>query len=128
MAVTTPTQVECLLKLPGDTGLALDSIPFSFSSTYTQKSEFDSQLTGSGTFAVPFGTVVSPGAKVVAIKVDAGATAPVNARFNGGGASGQVEIAAGGFIILTAPSPTAGITSIDIVYTADVRLRGWILG
>jgi hypothetical protein len=127
--MTTPYTFQGALNLPGDTGLVAESIPFNFSSAFGSKIIDGLQLAGSGTFVVNFGTIASPGAKFIAIRVEPDvAAAPVNLRWNGGGSSGQVEVAPGGFLILASPTPVAGITALSLVYTTNVTVSIWGFG
>jgi hypothetical protein len=52
---------------------------------------------------------------------------PISVQVNGS-ATGQVEISGGGFLVLGSPTPSSGITSLDIVYTNNVTVRVLLLG
>lgn len=127
--MSTPFTISGSLALPPDTGQPIGQIPFAGSSTFESKADFEFKLTGSGTQAVDFGSVGAPGAKGVLVEVDSdAAAAPVNLRFNGGGSSGQMEVSPGGFYAYFSPTPSAGLTSMDIVYTTACRVRVRVLG
>lgn len=95
---------------------------------FTQKAEEKLDLTGSGTHAVGFGSIATPGVKAVQIEVDVGLPGqqPILVRVNGG--TDDIELSPGGFITYCNPNPVAGITSLDIVHTTDVCVQVRLLG
>lgn len=127
--MSIPFSFSGSLNFPPDTGQPTLSIAIATSG------QFDSaeggqilKLTGAGTEVVELGTVPAEGLKALLVKVDAGASVlPVNLRFNGGGASGQVEVSPGGFFALGSPAPGTGITALSIVFASDVTVRVWAL-
>lgn len=128
--MSTPFSWNGVLNLPPDTGQPIQSIEFGGSAQFDGRATAVLKLTGSGTHSVCFGTVAA-GAKGILVEVDADSTgllSPVNIQVNGGGAPGQMEVSPGGFWAYFNPSPVAGITSMDIVYTSDATVRVWILG
>ena len=127
--MSTPFTFSGSLQFPPDAGLSQESIPVNFSSTYTQLATSKQDLVSSGSKAVDFGGIASPGAKLVLVKVDASSTAaPVMLRWNSGSSSGQQEVAPGGFCVIGSGSPVAGLTALTIVYTTNVTVRIWVLG
>lgn len=125
--MSTAYSISGALSLPPDAGQPVASIVFSGAATFTSKVDLDLVLTGSGTHVVNMGSIASPGAKLVLLEVDDGASAAVNVRVNGGSSTGQTEICSGGFLVLSSPSPTTGITAISIVFTADVTVHVHLL-
>lgn len=80
-------------------------------------------LTGAGTESL----TLKAAAKVLFIKVDSSATAAaINVIANGG--ADTWEISPGGGILYMNPVPSAGITSLDIVYTTSNIVRVVALG
>ena len=106
---------------PSPTGAAAP-IAANQSGQYDSRAEHDLQLTGSATHTVGLGTVGSPGAKFVLVQVISGA---VMVRQNGAGSAGQTELTAGGMMLVGNPVPTAGITQVDLVHTADAHVLIW---
>lgn len=128
-ASPTPIVFAGQLQLPADASLPPDPIPFNATiSALSQQPNQVLNLSGTGTVAVPFGTVGAPGAKLVAVRYDSqGTTAqPVLLKLNG--STVAIELSPGGFILLMSPTPAAGITSLSIDYTADCQLKVWIAG
>jgi hypothetical protein len=128
MAASAAFQISGSLAIPPDAGQPNAPLPFSGSGSYSSKVEHILNLVGAATHSLGMGTVISPGAKVVLIEVDASSTAaPINLRWNGGGSSGQMEIAPGGFFAVHNPSPVAGLTALDIVHTTENTVRITVL-
>lgn len=127
--MSTPFSFSGTLKVPLDLGIPEEMLNVAFASAYDQYCLSKMDLVGAGTKSVPFGNLGAPGAKFVLIKVDASATAaPVQLRWNGGGALGQQEIAPGGFLLLGSSVPVAGMTSLDVVFTTNVTVRALVFG
>ena len=123
-----PVAFAGALQLAADQSLPQDAIPFNFAGSFVALSEAVLNLIGSGTKAVDFGTVGSPGAKGLLIRYDgnqAGA-APVEVTINAG--SAPLEISPGGMLVWFNPNPAAGATTCSIAYTAGCQLRVWVLG
>ena len=114
------------LQLPADASLPPDSIPVNGSGTFVPKLIATLIATGAGTTPIPFGSVITPGAKFLMIEVDGVTLAPVMVSLNG--ATPGLEIAPGGFLILSSPAPAAGVTSGGITTTGAATIRIWILG
>ncbi len=132
MAATAPFTYQATLQYPPDIGAPNVEIPVAMADNFESKATFDYKLSGAGTQVVDFGTITPEGAKLVSIEVDADpslAAQPIMVQINGGGVSGQIEIAPGGFMTIGSPKPTAaGVLSLDIVHTADVCVRVRVLG
>ena len=129
MSASQPFAFQGALQLAADQSLPPDAVPFNASGQYSSQSGgVPLNLTGSGTIAVPFGTVAAPGAKLLAIRYDANqqGAAPIIVSINGGAST--LEISPGGFIVWVNPNPAAGVTSCSIAYTASCQLRVWVLG
>lgn len=128
MAATAPFTLSGTLSFPPDTGQPVVPLPFSASGNFTSKDESILNLTGSGTQSVPLGTIPSAGAKAIMIKMDAGTgLSPIMVKVNGS-ATGVIEVAPGGFIVISNPVPVAGITQLDIVYASAATVRITVLG
>lgn len=125
--MATPFTISGSLNLPGDASLPADLIPLSASGSFSHQAEVVLKLTGAGTHSVGMGTLPAAGAKAVLIKVDADAVAPVLVKINGS-ATGKVQLAAGGLLLVSNPTPVLGITALDIEYTAAACVRVWVLG
>jgi hypothetical protein len=126
---TTPVTFTGTLQIPADSSLPPDQVPFNsaFSVTSAQPDQI-LNVTGSGTQAVPFGTVAGPGAKLVAVRYDAQqGAAPILLHMNGD-TTHPIELSPGGFIVLASPNPTAGITALTFDYTATCQVKVWIAG
>ena len=129
MAAPIPFQLTGQLTYPPDDGEPNADNPFSLSSSFDSEAKFKYELTGSGSKVVDFGSIDTVGAKVVLIEVATDATAPVMVQLNGGGATGQVELSAGGVWALGSPNPTiSGVLSMTLVHTAAATVRVRILG
>jgi hypothetical protein len=111
------------LNYPPDTGQANAARAFSQSGNFDAKKEAELVLTGAGTHTVSFGTVAK--AKAILVKVRADSAAPVNLRWSGG--AEDMEVSPGGFVAISSPNPSAGITGLDIVHTDDARVDVYIL-
>jgi hypothetical protein len=116
------------LQLAADQSLPQDPIPFNGSSSFIALESSVLNLVGSGTQAVPFGSIGAPGAKGVMVRYDSGQSgaAPILATLNSG--SQPLEIAPGGFLVWINPTPSAGATSLSIAFTASCQVRVWLLG
>jgi hypothetical protein len=125
----TPISFTGTLQIPADQSLPPDQVPFNASANVvSQQPGQVLNLTSSGTEVIPFGTVGSPGAKLVAVRYDAQTgAAPVLLHFNGD-TTHPIELSPGGFIVFMSPNPAAGVTSLSIDYTASCQLRVWIAG
>jgi len=129
MAAPIPFQLTGQLTYPPDDGEPNADNPFSLSSSFDSEAKFKYELTGSGSKVVDFGSIDTVGAKVVLIELATDATAPVMVQLNGGGATGQVELSAGGVWALGSPNPTInGVLSLTLVHTAAATVRVRILG
>lgn len=132
--MSTPFTISGNMAFPPDAGLPVMPLPLAINGQYDNEGGgAPLTLIGSGTFTVDLGTVLSLGVKGLMIKVDKvsptpnSTPGPVNLRFNGGGAQGQLELSPGGGLIYGNPDPVAGITALVVAYTTDVRLRVWAL-
>jgi hypothetical protein len=124
------------LSRPSAAGQPNCNIPLpivALSAAFNTKSEDEYILTGSGTKAVDMASVSIVGAKFFSIEVGtvnaAGqpAAAPVMLRVNGG--SDDIELAPGGWIIYSNPSPTAvGILSLSLIHTFDAKVTVRVYG
>jgi hypothetical protein len=126
-ATTNPFTLQGTLTLPPDEGAQQVPISFSLSGSFTSLLESRLVMTGAGTTVVPFGTVGTPGAKVLVIEYEAAVgAAPVQLNFNGG--TDDIELAPGGLLVYASPVPVAGLTSLSIVRTTDAVIRVRLLG
>jgi len=122
--MATPLTLSGELQVPPDQGQPNAPIPFSVSTSFDSKVDDELNLSGAGSKVIDFGTIASPGAKIVLIEVDPSATAsPIQIRVNGGGASGQTELSPGGFWAYASPTPLAGITALEIIFITNVKVR-----
>jgi hypothetical protein len=130
----TPFTLAGTLQVPPDAGQPNAPISFGVSGQFNSNLETVLTLLGTGTKELDLGTIPDAGLRGLLIKVDAtGPTPgtppnPVLIRLNGAGAAGEEEISPGGFKALGSPNPVAGITTITIIYTSDVRVRVWAYG
>jgi hypothetical protein len=117
----TPFSLAASLTYPPDDGQPAAIRDFSGSGNFDSKVEAELDLSGAGTQSVDMGTVAN--AKVVLIEVAPDSTnlAPVNVNINGG--TDNVEISPGGSWLYHNPSPTTGISAIDIVYTDAKKVK-----
>ena len=127
-----PFAFQGALQLAADQSLPPDPIPFNASGNYNSQSGGLLNLSGSGSVAVPFGTVPVSGpqigAKLLAIRYDANQQGAQSVLVTINGSTPPLEIAPGGFIVWINPSPAAGVTACSISYTASCNLRVWVLG
>jgi hypothetical protein len=126
VATQTPIVFSGTLQDPADQSLPPDPIPFNFSGQYTQKSAGVLNLTGSGTIAIPFGTIGAPGAKLFCLRYDAGQQGAQAVLLTLNGGNQPEELTPGGMKVTADPAPTAGITAASLAYTAPCQVRYWI--
>lgn len=127
--MATPFSFAGALQLPGDQGLPQEAIPINMSSSFNSENKQVLNLTGAGTMTLPMGTVGGAGLKGLLIKVDPNSdqgVQPVYVKVNG--ETVGEEIFPGGFKANGNPTPTAGITSITLVWTTANVVRVWALG
>lgn len=125
--MSTPYSINGSLNYPADATLPADQVPIAASGSFGHEASAVLNLTGAGTKVVDMGTIPAAGAKAVLVKVDAGASVtPITVAINGG--SQPVQVSAGGFILISNPSPTAGITALTITHTSSCVVRVWALG
>jgi len=123
-ASTNPIIVQGTVQFPPDEGQQPVPVQFGFSGQYTQVVDSRLSLVGSGTTAVPFGSIDTPGVKVAIIEYEADPAADsILVKFNG--SADGIELKPGGLILYTNPSPATSITEISLVRTTDgvVRVR-----
>jgi hypothetical protein len=115
-------------QLAADQSLPQDPIPFNFSGTYLALVADLLNVLVPGSVALPFGSIIAPGAKGFLIRYDAqGApAAPVLVTINGG--TQPIEISPGGMLVYFNPAPVVGIVSVSIAFAAACQLRAWVLG
>lgn len=125
--MATSVSASAQLALPGSTGLTAQSIPFTFSGTYTSKTELDITLTGTGTYVVPFAGVTKARVVVVHhVAPESGTPEVVALRLNGS-TDDSIELSPGGWSFSVNPVPDTGVTALSIVHTTDVRVLIWLL-
>jgi len=114
---------------PPYTGQPDCPVPINSTIQYTRKSIHRYELAGAGTQAVDLSSLPSTGAKMLVVQVDPDASpaaAPINLRINSG--TDDWEIDTGGFLAHGSPEPVVGITTLDIIHTADVKVWIWAFG
>lgn len=127
--MTSPLTVAGSLNYPIDTGQPATVVPLSFIGQYDNNATAVVKVTGTGTMALPFGTVAM--AKGLLVKVDTGVDLePVIVRLNGlaQGADGSFEVSPGGMLFLTSPAPVDGVVSVDVDWTTENVIRFWVFG
>ena len=120
--MSTPVTVSLTVSFSPDTGQPTGNRVFSLSGNFDQKDDDIYVLAGSGTESITLKT----DAKILLVKLASGATAPVNLNVNGG--TDNIELSAGGCLLFCNPSPSTGITSLDVVYTSDATVSLVSLG
>jgi hypothetical protein len=126
-ASTNPVILQGTVSFPPDEGQTPVPVTFGLSTTYTSDVEARLIMVGAGTTAVPFGTVGSPGAKVMLLEFEADPAAqPVQVKFNGG--SETLELSPGGFLAYGSPNPGVGISSLSITRLGDAIVRVRLFG
>lgn len=127
--MSTPFSVQGVLSLPVGPGATADSIPFGLASQFDSRASFEYMLPASpGNRSVDFGTMPAAGAKLLLVTyeaVDDTPPPPVSLLVNGGA---PIELSAGGFLCAGSPSPSSGITALDISYTDVGKVKVWLLG
>lgn len=124
--MSTPYSINGTLNYPADATLPADPVPFSASGSFDHEASAVLKLSGAGTKVVDMGTIPAGGAKAVLVKLDAGSgIPPIDVIVNGG--NQPVQVSPGGFILVSNPTPTTGITALSIVYTAPCTVRVWAL-
>lgn len=125
----TPFTISAQLALPPTPGLPADPIPASMAAVFDSEADFVLNLSSSsGTQSVPLGTMPSVGPKAFLIVYDPQVGGqPIQVKINGS-STGQVELTPGGFLCCANPTPTVGVTQLDIVHTAAGVVRVWVLG
>lgn len=113
--MSTSATVSVTVSFPPDDGQPVANHVYSSSITFDQKDDDIYTVTGAGTESVTLKGI----AKVLFIKLNATATQPVNINIG----TDDWELAPGGLIMVVAPSPSVGISSLDIVHTADATVH-----
>lgn len=116
------------LQLSADPTLPPDPIPFNFSGQFTALQASTFEFTGSGSEAVPFGTIPSVGAKGLLISYPVGQSGAASIEVTINGSADPIEVTPGGMLLFFSPAPATGIVSCSIAYTATCQVRVWILG
>ena len=125
--MSTPYSISGAFSYPPDASLPADPIPVSGSGSFDHEASTVLKLSGSGSKVVDMGTIPATGAKALLIKLDAGSgVSPIDVTFSG--ADTPIQIAAGGFILVSNPAPTTGVDAITIDYTTGCTVRIWALG
>lgn len=125
--MSTPYSISGAFSYPADASLPADPIALAASGSFDHEASAVLKLTGAGTKVVDMGTLPVAGAKALLVKVDPGSgVLPVLLTLNSG--TEPLEVAAGGFILLSNPTPSAGITSVSIAYSGACTVRVWVLG
>jgi hypothetical protein len=123
----TPFTFNGTLLIPGDASLPQDPVPFNMTSQFASENKQVLNLVGTGSKAIPFGTVTSVGLTGLLLKVDPNPTGqPILVTLNG--SLTPVEISPGGFLVLASPAPVAGVTAITVAWTSTNIVRIWGLG
>jgi hypothetical protein len=128
VALQQPFAFNGVLQDAADQSLPQDPIPFNFSAQFTARSSGVLSLSGSGSQALPFGTIGSPGAKAIFIRYDGGQQGALPVLLTLNSDTVPEEITPGGMFALMNPNPTAGVTSASIAFTASCQIRYWIYG
>lgn len=123
-----PVAFAGAFQLAADQSLPQDAIPFNVATQFVALQESVLNLVGSGTQAVPFGTVGAPGAKGLLIRYDGNQSGAVPVEVTINGSSVPLEISPGGMLVWFNPNPAAGATTASIAFTAACQLRVWVLG
>lgn len=125
--MSTPFSISGAFSYPADASLPADQIALAASGSFDHEASAVLKLTGTGTKTVDMGTIPAAGAKAFLVKLDAGSgVSPILVTLNGG--TEPLEIAAGGFILVSNPAPVAGVTDMSIAYTTPCTVRVWALG
>lgn len=123
----TPFSFSGSFNLPGTAGLPDQPIPVNCSGSYNKKAEFEFDLSGSGSQTVNLGNIISPGAKLLVVQQLAVSGAlPILVKPNS--SVTPLEVAPGGFIVWSNPSPATGLTALSFDYTASTKVLVWVLG
>lgn len=125
--MTFPITATLTLVAPPDEGLPNDELPFTATINVEQASVQKLKFTGAGTHTVNFGSIAGTGAKFILVAQDVITGAqPITCTYNTGTVGGANEVSPGGFTTIMSPVPVAGITSMEITYTANARVKVWI--
>lgn len=127
MASTNSLVIQGTVTFPPDEGQAGVAVQFGLSTNYQPVIDSRLVMVGSGSQAVPFGSVIAPGAKAALIEYEnVPGAAVIKLRFNGG--TDDFELSPGGFLLWGSPNPATGITSMTIVHTTDAVVRVRLFG
>lgn len=129
MATEIPFTAEASLTYPPDDGLPAVTRSAAYSGVHKVLEEKRYDLVGSGTKVVDLAAIPAAGAKAVMVEVDASsdpAAAPVMVTLNDG--TEPVELAPGGFLVISNPKPVASITAISLAHTTASTVRVRVLG
>lgn len=128
--MSVPYTLNGTLDFPPDVGAPNLPIVFSGSGQFKSRPADVLNLVGSGSKIVNMGTIAPAGTKLVLIEVDPDSTntkLPILVVVNGS-ATGKIEVAPGGCMLVHNPKPVAGITALTIEYTTDNTVRFWLMG
>jgi len=128
--MSTPFTFNGVLLFPADPGVSPVPINVNLAAAFNQLIAETEALTGSGTKSIDLSVLNGGlGANLVLVKVDAQPTPQMlNLRWNGGSSTGEQEVSTGGFFMVGSPNPTAGLTALELVWTAPMTVRVWALG
>ena len=115
--------IQASLNYPPDVGQVVASRAVSQAGNFDSKVEYEYVFTVEGTQVVDLGSV----AKATAIMVEVGADSsdPISLVFNDG--AEPIEISPGGFVAISSPTPSVGITALSIVHGDDAKVNVYIL-
>jgi hypothetical protein len=126
--MSTPFSISGSVNYPADASLPADAIALAASGAFDNEASAVLKFSAPGSHSVDLGTLPVAGAKMVLVKVDAGsAVSPVLVGINGSN-TGKVEVASGGFLLVSNPTPTAGITQLDLTIGSACTVRVFVLG
>ena len=124
----TPYSISGTFNFVPDIGLAPTPVPLTFAGVFDQEESFKIDIGAAGDVDVPLVAVPAAGAKLYLIKLDAGEDVePILVKRNGSVTGGD-EISAGGFILVSNPTPDTGTTSLLITAASACTVRIWALG
>lgn len=126
-ATPQPVAFVGAFQLAADQSLPQDPIPFNFSGQYTALVAVLENPVGAGTINVPFGTIISPGAKGLLVRYDGPQTGAAAVQLTLNGGSAPIELTPGSFLVYFNATPSTGITSASFAVTAACQLRVWVL-
>lgn len=126
--MSSPYSITGSLSFVPDSGLAALAIPLLVSGQFDESVSLKLDIAAAGDTTVPVAGLGSgTGLKALLVKLDAGSVvSPIIVKLNG--AVTGAEVSGGGFVLISNPTPTSGVTAVVVTAGSACTVRAWALG